>query len=35
MLRKLINYIKSKFTKTEIEVPCSAEQDWEWHYESE
>ena len=19
----------------EIQVPCSADQDWEWHYESE
>ncbi len=35
MIRKLINYIKSKFTKTEIQVPCSADQDWAWHYESE
>ena len=35
MFKKILDYIKSKFSKSEIQVLCSAEQDWAWHYESE
>ena len=30
---EVITMIPSK--DEEIQVPCSAEQDWAWHYESE
>ena len=35
MFKRILNYFRSKLSLHEIKVPCSAEQDWEWHNESE